>query len=316
MTIKGESVQMKRNKLGSTDLYVSELGFGCASAWGKKFYSEKEAMELFFAAYELGINYFDTGHSYGDSEVRLGKCLESLGPDQRKQLVISTKCGTRLDDMGKTYKDWNPNWLEQSLELSMKRLGTDYIDILNLHSPNLQTLPDTVWYFLENIKKQKIVTAVGASCMSDRDNMHATQNPYFDFVMISYNILSQNVEPIIAEIARNGKGVVAGSPLAKTLYSNDVFKVRTMTDAWYLLRALVNNRHFMRAGRDYRFINDVEGMSGNQIALKYIVDNPNVTSAVFGTTSKAHLIENVGALSVQIPENIRDGIQKVNGMKK
>lgn len=86
---------MKKRKLGKTDLYLSELGFGCASVWGKSFFGEEEAIALFFKAYGLGINFFDTGFSYNDAEVRLGKCIKQLGSEKRDELVIATKCGTK-----------------------------------------------------------------------------------------------------------------------------------------------------------------------------------------------------------------------------
>lgn len=302
---------MKKNRLGDTALYLSELGFGCASAWGKEFYPEREAINIFLDACDAGINYFDTGHSYGNAEVRLGKCLAELGAERRKDLVISTKCGTRIDQNGKYYKDWDPEWLKQSLDISLSRLKTDYIDILNLHSPNLANLPDSVWYFLEDIKKQKVVSAVGASCMSEEDNERAARIDCFDFIMISYNIMLREREAAIERFSRSGKAVVAGSPLAKALYSMDVFKIRSKTDIWYLLRALANNRTLLKKGRDYRFINTVEGMTGNQIALKYVIDNPCVTSAVIGTTSRAHLREDIQALDIQIPEDIRRRINDI-----
>lgn len=302
---------MKRKELGNTGLLLSEVGFGCASAWGKSFYKEADAMQLFFDAYEAGINYYDTGHSYGLAEERLGKCLSELGAEKRKDLVISTKCGTRLDSKGKTYKDWSADWLKQSLELSLKRLHVDYVDMLNLHSPHLSVITDDVWCLLEEFKKQKLVRSVGASCLRDKDNKLAVHNTVFDFIMISYNILRQDAEEVIEELYNSGKGVVAGTPLAKTLYSNDVFKVRNVTDVWYLLRALAKNRDFLKKGQEFRFINHVDGATGNQIALRYVLENPHITSAVFGTTSKEHLLENIQATAIDFPEELKARIQQV-----
>lgn len=302
---------METRKLGNTDLHLSRVGFGCASAWGKTFYKEDDAIKLFFDAYEAGINYYDTGHSYGQSEVRLGKCIAMLGSEKRKDLVISTKCGTRVDDNGRYYKDWSVDWLKQSLEISLKRLNTDYIDMLNLHSPSLPDIPDEVWCLLEDFKKQKLVSAVGVSCLDDNGNELAVDNSALDFIMVSYNLFEQHKEDVIKSLHDSGKGVIAGTPLAKALFSNDVFKVKDVKDIWYLLRALANNRGYIKRGLKCRFINHIENITGNQIALKYVLDNPYITSAVFGTTSREHLLENVGALNVVIPEDVLGKIKNL-----
>ena len=78
------------------------------------------------------------------------------------------------------------------------------------------------------------------------------------------------------------------------------------------MRALANNRGYIKKGLKCRYINHAENMSGNQIALKYVLDNPYITSAVFGTTSREHLLENVGALDITIPDDI---LAKIKSMK-
>ena len=67
----------KHRRLGKTDICLSPLGFGCASVWGKDMISDQQAQDLFEKAYELGITYFDTGHSYGNAEERIGKILKT-----------------------------------------------------------------------------------------------------------------------------------------------------------------------------------------------------------------------------------------------
>lgn len=120
---------------------MSELGYGCASLWGKPgFTSDDEAVSLFRKAYELGINFFDTGFSYGVAEKRLGHCIKEAGKDARKNMVISTKCGTRVSEKGRYYHDWSVEWMKRSLDISLKRLGIDYIDMLQLHGPSVNEI--------------------------------------------------------------------------------------------------------------------------------------------------------------------------------
>ena len=82
-----------------------------------------------------------------------------------------------------------------------------------------------------------------------------------------------------------------------------------MKDIWYLARALVKFRGQLVKGRKFKFINSVEGMTGTQIALKYVIDNPYVTTAVFGTTTMSHLRDNVNSKDLEIPADIIERIK-------
>ena len=90
-----------------------------------------------------------------------------------------------------------------------------------------------------------------------------------------------------------------------------MLKIKGAKDLWYLARAVKNFRGQFIKGRKYRFINEAEGMTGSQIALKYVLDNPFVSSAVFGTTTMNHLEENVQAVDIEIPPEILRRIRSV-----
>ena len=117
--------------------------------------------------------------------------------------------------------------------------------------------------------------------------------------------MRQDREKIIQELYEGGIGVIAGAPLAESLYSNRIFKVKHLKDIWYLARAVVNHRDKLAQRRGFSFINKVPDMSGTQAAL---LDNKCITSAVFGTTTLSHLEENVGALDKSIPQDV---LQKI-----
>ena len=155
--------------------------------------------------------------------MRLGKCLAMLGSEKRKDLVISTKCGTRVDDNGHYYKDWSVDWLKRSLETSLDCLNTDYIDMLNLHSPDLPEISDEVWCLLEDFKKQKLVSAVGVSCLDDKGNELAVNNTALDFIMVSYNLFEQHKEDVIKSLHDSGKGIITGAPLAIRPFSRMMY---------------------------------------------------------------------------------------------
>lgn len=301
---------MQKRRLGNTDIYLTELGYGCASLWGKRAITDTEAEKLFMTAYENGIHFFDTGFSYGIAEKRLGSCLKKLGKDIRKEIVLSTKCGTRQSN-GKYYHDWSIEWLKESVSISLKRLGTEYIDLLHVHGPKIEEITPQMVRFLINLKKCGKVRAVGINTFDTDVIKWTIKNKVFDFVMLDYNILRQDRELIIDQLFENGIGVIAGAPLAQSLYSNRVYKIKNMKDLWYFLRALKNFRGQMIEGKKYRFINSIEGYSGNQLALRYVLDNSKVSSAVFGSVTLEHLIENIGAVDIDMPQEVGERIKSV-----
>lgn len=296
---------MKKRKLGNTDIYITELGYGCASLWGKKTISDEDAEKLFMSAYNKGIRFFDTGYSYGIAEQRLGQCLKHLGLSARKDIIISTKCGTRKNKYGKYYHDWSSDWLKRSVQISMKRIGVDYIDLLHVHGPSIDEITPDMLGVLDKLKCTGVVKAIGINTFDTNVIEWIAKNKLFDFVMLDYNILRQDREEVIDMLFENGIGVIAGAPLAQSLYSNRIYKIRNIIDIWYFLRALKNFRGHMMEGRKYHFINNVDGYNGNQLALRYVLDNPKVTAAVFGSVSVEHLINNIGAVDIEMPKEIR-----------
>src|ERR1043166_5958612 len=130
---KPGTLQMLYRSLGKTGLRVSEIGFGCASYWGKKVFDEAAAIRLIEAAVDHGVTFFDTGASYsgGNAEPRLGKALSRVG--NGRNLVIATKAGSYTDERGRWREDFSPSGVRRSVEASLVRLGLDAIPPLHLH---------------------------------------------------------------------------------------------------------------------------------------------------------------------------------------
>ena len=299
---------MKKRALGQTDLQVSEIGFGCASYWGKAQFDEALAIGLVRQACDRGVTLFDTGHSYsdGNAELRLGRAIKGLAA--KDELAISTKAGTRIDAGGRLYKDFSPAWLRTSCEESLRKIGIETIPLFHLHGPTIRDLNDGVVAELQQLKARGLVRAIGVNSFDDAVLEHILGMNAFDFVMPDYNILSKEREPLIDRFHERGIGVIAGAALADALYSNRVFKVRSGKDLWYLARALKNFRSKLVRGFSYRFINDHPAISGAQVAISYVLRNPNISSAVFGTTSSKHLDENLAAASKEIPAALLERI--------
>jgi aryl-alcohol dehydrogenase-like predicted oxidoreductase len=126
----------------------------------------------------------------------------------------------------------------------------------------------------------------------------------FDCLMVEYNLVERSLAQTIEAAGKAGTGIMIKSPLAQTLYSRDIFKVTAPSDVWYLLRALKNHRHKFIEGRKFRFINDVDGFKASEIALAYVLNNPDVTSAVVGTVRPEHLATNLGVSGLRLPPEL------------
>lgn len=299
---------MQPRKLGNTGLSLSPIGFGCASIWGNRLISDREAIELFETAYASGVIYFDTGHSYGMAEERIGKALRQ-GFVPRDNIVISTKFGTRIVN-GKPVHDVSPAWIRESVETSLRRMGIDFIDLLSIHGTRSDDFTEETFQTLNALKKEGLVRFIGASTSNDARLIdEISRHDWFDYVFLRYNLLNRPLEPLIQALYENGVGVIAGAPLAEGLYSDRIYHPRNKKDLWYLARAAAHFRRQLREGRRYRFIDRADGISGAQIALRYVLDNPYVTSAVVGTVSSEHLRENLKAADIPIPPEIKKKIQ-------
>lgn len=318
MTADKEKIDVpitERRGLGTTGIELTPIGFGCASAWGKALMgkpmiTDDEAADLLETAYRLGVRYFDTGFNYGFAEERLGKILKSSKLIRRENIIISTKFGERFTD-GKWVDDRSPEWMRQSVKISMERIGVDYLDMLMCHGGQIADITPELLAAMRELKEQGIIRAFGINTFDTDVIEWVCENKNFDFVMLDYNILRQDREPLIKKLYDNGIGVIAGASLAESLYSNRIFKVKKPKDLWYLARAIVRFRGQFFKGRRYRFINNVEGMTGTQIALRYVLNNPYISAAVFGTTTMSHLEDNIKAHGMEIPEDILRRIKDV-----
>ena len=294
--------------LGKTGVSLSPIGFGCASIWGNRLISDSDAVRLFETAYDLGVTYFDTGHSYGTAEERIGKALRQ-GNVPRDRIVISTKFGTRIVN-GKLVHDVSPAWMRDSVQMSLRRMGLDCIDLLCIHGTRSGDFCAETFDALHALQKDGLVRWIGASTSNDvRLIEEIGRHDWFDFVFLRYNILNRALEPIIEMLAGKQIGVIAGAPLAEGLYSDRIYHPRSKQDLWYLARAAAHFRKQLREGKRYRFIDHADGMTGAQIALRYVLDNPYVTSAVVGTTSAEHLREDLQTLHMKIPPDVLQKIQ-------
>lgn len=298
--------------LGRTGLTVSELGFGCASWWGKPAFDERQAMGLVHAALDLGFTFFDTGASYsaGEAEPRLGRALK--GRDV-SGLVIATKAGTYHAGGGRIARDFSPAAVTASAERSLANLGLERIGLLQLHGPAVAELTDELRQALADLKRRGLVRALGVNSFDPEVIDHVVGLPDFDVVMVDYNVLRPEREPLIARAAAAGKGVLAGMALAMGHTQPLLSRLRGPQDLWYAARALVRHRDELRQGARFRFLHRQEDITGAQAALAHVLANPDVSCAVFGATRLKHLAENAHASGLALRPELAAKILAAQG---
>jgi 1-deoxyxylulose-5-phosphate synthase len=284
--------------LGRTGLTVSEIGFGAASWWGKPQFSERAAMDLVQAAIDGGVTFFDTGASYsgGHAEPRLGRALKGRAGG----LVVASKAGTFARD-GRIGRDFSPAAIVASAEASLRKLGLETLPLLQLHGPSVAELTDELRAALADLKGRGLVRALGVNSFDPAVIGHVLGLPDVDVVMVDYNVLRPEREPLIARAAAAGKGVLAGMPLAMGHTGGQVTKLRAPRDLWYAARGLLRHRREVEAGARFGFLARTPGMTGAQAALAYVLADPGVACAVTGTTRLAHLRDNLAASGLTLP---------------
>ena len=203
--------------LGDTGLTVSALGLGTVKIGrnqGVKYPSgfelpdDRQVCDLLACARDLGINLIDTAPAYGRSEERLGQLLT-----QRDQGVIGSKAGEEFD-AGQSACDFSPAHLRHSLERSLKRLGTDYLDVLLLHSngDDDDIIAAGALEVLAEFKRQGLVRATGMSTKTVSGGLAALAQS--DMAMVTYNLNEQAERAVIDAAFDSGRGVLVKKAFA------------------------------------------------------------------------------------------------------
>ncbi len=295
---------MKYRQLINTDLTISELGLGCASYWGKKGFSEKQALKVFSTAVDNGINYFDTGHSYsaGYAEQRLGKALKSH--QSNNDLVISSKAGTRMARWGRPYNDFSPTWIRESCEQSLRHLNLQQLPIFFLHGPNPEDFTDELFMELECMQRAGKIGLIGVNAFADHILELCLVQPMVQAVMLDFNVYKPQRVELIKQFKTAGKDVFVAGALAGAIYDDKFWHFQGRKSIWYWLRAWKNNPQLKIMKREMQFINKIPGLSPPQVALAYVLSHPDLSAALIGSTEPSHLRELMTVVDTEIGEEL------------
>lgn len=254
---------LPKRTLGSTGIAVSVLGLGTVKLGrnqGVKYPSQftipddREASSIIALARDLGINLIDTAPAYGSSEERLGKLLKG----QREQWIICDKAGEEFDN-GQSNHNFSAKHLRHSVERSLRRLNTDYLDIVLLHSDghDKAIVEQGALETMAQLKKEGLVRAIGMSSKTVEGGLLAAQHS--DCMMVTLNLNEQAESAVIDYCRENNKGV--------------------------LLKKILASGHIAAGNRQ----------EASKTSVEFVLGYPGVTSAIVGTINPLHLRENAAA---------------------
>lgn len=297
--------------LGRTGLEVSPLALGglFVSSYGAEFEQAREAVER---AVALGINYVDTAPMYGNSEQVLGRIL----PDLDRPMIVSTKLGARPQP----FDAKDAKALRQSFEESCRLLGREQIDILMVHEPDrprqfdwwddFDAAEGPVMAVLEALRDEGRIRYLGLGGTTAYEMARLLRTGKFDVVLTAFNysLLWQEAAHEVLPAAReHGVGVVVGSPLQQGALARRWEEVES--GATWLSKP---RREQFRAL--YRLLDEID-LPLPELALRFVLSNPDVHTVLSGVRSAAEVESNVAAAAKgPLPEELRSRIAEIAAM--
>lgn len=294
---------MKYRALGNTGIVVSEIGFG---AWGiggptigATSYGETDdevSRDALRAAHEAGVTFFDTSdlYGYGHSEMLIGESLKGV----RDKIVIASKGGF-LEAGGP--QDFSSRQLRKSLEESLRRLQTDYLDVYQLHSPPVELIQgnDELISTLENFVAEGKVRALGISVRSPDDGLMAAQSPLFSVIQVNFNLVDQRavLNGLMDACRMAGIGIIVRTPLCFGFltgkYSSETsFDGKDHRSSW---SAAQKRRWAEAPGLFLAGFKELPGQTTAHMALRFCLSYEAVSTVIPGMLNRGHVEENASA---------------------
>ena len=316
---------MQHRQLGKSDVYVSPIIFGAWAIggwmWGGS--DENESIEAIHASLDAGVNTIDTAAVYGQghSEEIVGKAIKG----RREKVIIATKCGMRWDDEKKEgvfgfeselpdgsklpiYKNAKPHSIVYECEQSLKRLGTDVIDLYQIHWPDASTEPEESFEAMEKLRKQGKVRAIGVSNYDvrwleriERVAVVASDQP-------PYSLINRGIEHNVLPFCReNGIGVICYSPMERGLLTGKVGPDRKFPQGDHR----VNHKFFTPENRQ-RVLDALEKIHPiaekykatlAQVVINWTVHEPGITAALVGARNADQARQNAAAMNFTLTKD-------------
>lgn len=298
-SVRGEVV-MKRNRLGMSEIFVSEIGFGCMSL---QVDNEQVSERMIHEAIDAGINFFDTAdlYDYGVNEEVVGKALQG----RRDKIVLATKVGNRWQE-GKEGWEWDPSkqHIFEAVKQSLRRLKTDYIDLYQLHGGTISDPIDETIEAFEQLKREGLIRDYGISSIRPNVIKEFVQRSSIVSVMMQYNMLDRRAEELFNFLAKHEVSVIVRGPVAKGLLT-DNWQAK-LTEAGYLS---YSKQEIIALHEQLEKLKTQE-RDKTQIALRYALSPEVVATTIPGTSRTEQLQANIRTKDVSLTAKERNEINR------
>jgi aryl-alcohol dehydrogenase-like predicted oxidoreductase len=287
---------MRYRRLGRTKLITSEVGFGgwaIGGGWGPV--DDDTSVAAIRKAVDAGVSFIDTADVYGEGhgEEVIGKALEG---NARHRALIATKAGLKSP----SGHDFSPSHIEDALEGSLRRLQTEWVDVLQLHNPTRAALEDPgLWETLRRLKAEGKIRAYGASVQSPREAILAIENGDVDTVQVVFNVIDQEARELFEAAREHDVAVIARVPLASGFltgkYSHDHKFHRT---DWRARLGPARRRQMLRRAQALDPVAGGLGSSKAQAALAFVLSYKDVAVTIPGVKTPEQAQENAASSDV------------------
>jgi aryl-alcohol dehydrogenase-like predicted oxidoreductase len=299
---------MQKRKLGNSGLEVSAIGLGCMGmsfAYGTpEERDERESIATIHRAMELGVTFFDTAEAYGPytNEELLARALHG----KRDHVIIATKFGFKFDEKGVIAGvDSRPEHIREAVEGSLRRLQTDYIDLLYQHRVDPAVPVEDVVGAMAALVREGKVRYVGLSEAGERTIRRAHAVHPIAALQSEYSLWERNLEPQIIPLLRELRiGLVPFAPLGRGFLTGNVKRAEEYPEGDYRRgdpRYQGDNFEAnMRAASAVRDLGARKGVPPGQIALAWLLHKGQDIVPIPGSKRRQHLEENAGAAAVSL----------------
>jgi aryl-alcohol dehydrogenase-like predicted oxidoreductase len=313
---------MRTKQLGYTDLHLTVIGLGSFAlggsgwkfSWGPQ--DDQDSVHAIVRAVELGINWIDTApvYGFGHAEDVVGLALKRC----RRRPLLATKCGSRWDGTGNIFRRLAAASVQEEAEASLRRLGTDVIDLYQMHWPQPEEAIEEGWGAMARLVKAGKVRYLGVSNFTVAQMERVQAIHPIASLQPPYSMLRRDIEQgVLPFCARHHIGVVAYSPMQKGLLTGKFSPERMKNlpaedhrrnDPMFAEPQLSANLQLVQG---LERLAKEQHMTVSEVAVAWVLRRPELTAAIVGARRPDQIEETIGAASKALPPETVQAIERL-----
>nr|WP_255648141.1 aldo/keto reductase [Pseudalkalibacillus hwajinpoensis] len=311
-------MKVAKVQIGNSGLQANPIGLGTNAVGGHNIYpnlNEETGKDLVRAALDNGINLLDTAYIYGPerSEELVGEVIKERG--SRDDIVLATKGAHEFKGEEVVYNN-SPSFLKQSVENSLKRLQTDYIDLFYIHFPDEQTNKAEAVGALKELKDQGKIKSIGVSNFDLEQLKEANQDGYVDVLQSHYNLFHREAEEdLLPYTAEQGISFIPYFPLASGLLAGK-YDEKTTFDDFRSKNPLFQGEAFkanLKKVDQVRNIANAKGVEVPHLVLAWYLTRDSIDVLIPGAKRQEQVVDNLKTLDVKLTS---EEIQRIDQIFK